>query len=279
MTAPVSNPLADAVYRQLSPVADYDASYGYSLLHLIIALSQMGIQFDDLARADGDNPPWSKLLDINRIPDEGVPWFGQLVGVSVDTSLSVDDQRQQIRDEEGWKRGTVAAIKRAIVNSGGITNTFSVVIRERAGSAYNFDVITYPDETIGTYYADYEDIYDTVASYPDLYALENSYGQIYYGDGGNKVYKAILESKPGGLTFNYTIEYPQDYWSVWEDYATYQDVYNGFLTYQLLYDYMSPIHSGSPGASYISIYALTNYDELWQDNQTYDDVTQNFNRY
>jgi hypothetical protein len=73
------------------------------LTNFIGALSQAYQQMDDLAHSD---PPWSVLLDINNVPDEGLAWFGQFVGTIVNPNLSFDQQRQQIRDRAGWQRGT-----------------------------------------------------------------------------------------------------------------------------------------------------------------------------
>src|SRR4030095_9834944 len=105
---------AEAVYAQLLPLQYAEPENEYALLKYIGALGQMFEQMDFLARSDDIGVSWTKLLDIKRISCDGVPWLGQLVGVSVDTSLTCDEQRQQVRDRIGWQRGTPEAMKSAI---------------------------------------------------------------------------------------------------------------------------------------------------------------------
>ena len=272
---------AEAVYAQLEPVATpYDETYDWPLLIFVAAIGQMFQQFDDLAHSDEVDGPWTRLLDVNRIPDEGVPWLGQFYGVQVDTALSVDDQRQQIRDLESWGRGTVAAIKQAILRSGGLTGNRTITIRERDSSAYHFSVITSPNETIGTGTGSYQAIYDDYASYAQVYGDNVSYADLYFSYGERLVYDAILKAKPAGLQFSYSVAYLNDYWSIWGDFPDYQYIYDHFLTYQALYDYNSPAGTSSIGAPFESLYdSLTNYEDVWNANQGYENILENYAQY
>jgi len=236
---------AQAVYDQLQPLQYAEERLDWPLLVYCIAIGQMFQQFDFFAHADGDLEPWAKFLDINSIPCEGVPWFGQLVGVIVDRSLSCDDQRQQIRDLEGWDRGTVAYMRKMIQRSGGLIGNMSVIIRERFTDAYNFRVYTYPNETLQyTTTPFYSTIYDGYPNYAMVFSVP-SYADLYYSKGEGLVWDAILASKPAGLVATYEVTYPQDYWGLWVDYATYQAIYDGFATYAAVYNYSST--TGSPG--------------------------------
>lgn len=275
----------EAVYEQLEPIAEpYDADNGWALLILSGALGQLFQQFDDIVRGDDVDPtPWSKLLDINRIPDEGVPWLGQFFGVQVDTSLTPDQQRQQVRSLEQWARGRPDYMKDVIRRSGGLIGNQSIILRERDSSAWHFTVITYPNETLGPLCDTYDDVYAEYVSYADLLHRLPRYTHLYYGLGGGMVYDAILESKPAADMFTYSIVVPQDYWGIWTDFADYTAVYNiAGLTYQNVYDYASVAGVGSPGLPIDSIYAdpiSVQYDSLWNTYQTYEDIYRTFNHY
>ncbi len=275
---------AEACYALMEPLtyADAETAQAYALLILLGAIGQGGFQeFDDLARYDGVDGPWTRLLDINRIPDAGVPWLGQFAGVAVNTALTPDEQRQQIRALENWGRGRPDTIKKAIRDSGGLSGSQSVILRERDTSAYHFTVITYPDETIGNQTQIYADLYNDNATYGALLSQTNSYFGIYYGEGAGLVYDAIISSKPAADQFTYSITFPQDYWGIWEDFATYSTIYNyGALTYQAIYDYLSPSAHAAPGLPQISIYDIdVDYEEMWNEQQTYLDIYNTFNRY
>jgi len=150
-------------------------------------------QMDDLAHA---NPQWSSLLDINRIPDEGLPWFGQFTGTLVDPNLTFAQQRQQIRANPGWHRGTKDAIALAVRPL--LTGTQTVNIVERDTSPYHFNLATYGSET------------------PD----------------SNLVQVAVNRVKPAGLQWLYTL-IPG---SPGGPGTTYANLYFDFLSYQVIMD-------------------------------------------
>lgn len=98
-----------------------------------------------------DQPGWSVLVDLNRIPDKGLDWLGQFVGIQLDAGISAAQKRQQISQVSGWKRGSVAAIAGAPLPY--LTGTKTVIIRERDATAsptqpaYGLTVITKASET------------------------------------------------------------------------------------------------------------------------------------
>lgn len=168
------------------------------LTQFIGALSQAYQQMDDLAHTD---PPWSALLDIDRVPDEGLEWFGQFVGTVVDPNLTHNQQRQQIRARVGWQRGTPAALAAAVQVL--LTGTQTVQIIERDTSPYHFEIATYGDET------------------PDA----------------NLVVLAIQSQKPAGLQFTYTIiggtpATATTYENLYLDESSYAGVYADYQSYQ-----------------------------------------------
>lgn len=261
---------AESAYAQMAPVAYADEQYDWPLLKLVGAIGQMFQQYDDLAHSDELGGPWSKLLDINRIPDEGVAWLGQFLGVQVDTSLSIEDQRQQIRDHEGWDRGTLEYLRRKIQQSFQLHGTKKVIIRERDTSPYHFTVITYTSETdIGN--LTYAQMLATYTSYSHLYINFADYYAIWLMGlpVSWDIYLRILAYKPAGLQFTYTVSNAQDYYGIWVSFATYQQVYDAFLTYLLLYNFSTDV--GSPGF-FKQLVGDTYYSVVWNEYETYGDL-------
>lgn len=137
---------AEAVYAQLTPLTygDSDAT-GWPLLLYIGALGQMLQELDYLAHNGVAGTPWENILDLDMIPDHGLPWLGQMAGVRVDTGQSAALQRQQIRNHSGWGRGSVATFLASAKYL--LTGTQTVVVTERTNDAYTFLVNTYSTET------------------------------------------------------------------------------------------------------------------------------------
>jgi Phage tail protein (Tail_P2_I) len=125
------------LYDNLYPLTGAEARLGWPLLSYIDALGLMFQKGADLVQ-DGPNgePGWSIILDINRCPDEGLPWLGQLIGMHFYQGIAADQMRQQIRDHLSWQRGTLNSIVQAIRLF--LTGTQTVQITERDTSPYHF---------------------------------------------------------------------------------------------------------------------------------------------
>lgn len=199
MPPPVLSSFAAALYAGMRPMAWDDANQQYALASICGGFGEMFQIAEDLSRdqvvAGKTLPGWSQALDINRAPDEALPWLGQFVGVDVNIGMAAVDQRQQIRDVSGWKRGTRAALFGAPAPY--LTGTKTVLFRERFPDAYSFEVITYTAET------------------PNPAA----------------VLAALLDQKPAGLVMTYNVFAGQDWQSVKNNYATWQDVKNHYITW------------------------------------------------
>lgn len=225
---------AEAAYAQMTPVAYDDENQNWALLIFLGTLGQMFQDIDDLAHAP--NGPWTGLLDIDQIPDKGLAWFGQFVGVQVNTALSFNDQRQQIREHIGWGRGRPAAIRSAVRKF--LSDSQTVVIVERDTSPYHFNVVTYATETPAGFM--YQDIYDDYLTYQLFYDAWATYGTYYEGDPQVQIEEAIALAKPGGTQFTWTIHagspgsYP-DYEQIFIDWDTYEEVFDNYQTYQDVY--------------------------------------------
>ena len=194
--------VGDRVYAAAAPLAYDDLSQGQTLKTLCDAV---GAPFEQVAQLvePGPNgePPWSAILDVDRCPAFALPWLGQFVGVTVDTTLNEAGQRQQIRAETGMGRGRLAAIRAA--GQRRLTGTKTVVIRERDASAcpsepaYGITVITFTGET------------------PDPAGTEAD----------------IRAAKPAALVLQYLVDTGQDFETVRENFATFDDVRTAYTDF------------------------------------------------
>lgn len=147
MARPVVGSFAEAVYAQLFPYTSQDEKLGWPLLIYLGAICDSAFQIvDDLGRDSGGVVGWGKLLDPTTCPDYALPWLGQLVGVDVDQTLSVPNQRLQIQSVAGWSRGTPASIIAAA--QAYLSGTKFVSLQERfSGNAYWLGINTHTAET------------------------------------------------------------------------------------------------------------------------------------
>ena len=206
--SPGMGDFAQAVYDQLNidSILDQYPDAIEIMSGFIGALGEMFEQIDEIAHpsldTDGNmSDRWSKLLDIDRIPDEGIVWFSQFTGVQINANLDTNDQRQQIRDRVGWKRGTMASIAAAV--QAVLTGTQTVQFVERDTSAYHFNVATYSTET------------------PSSAAVT----------------AAITAAKPAGLQFTYSLiagspGTTDTYENLFLDYGSYATVFSNEQSYQ-----------------------------------------------
>ena len=137
--------VSQRLYDQLQPLAGSDPTSGWPLLAFIDAIGQMFQDGADLVQ-DGPNgePGWSIVLDINRIPDVGLPWLAQFSGLHFFQGITAAQQRQQMRDHVNWSRGTPASIINAIRLF--LTGTQTVQLTERSPDNWSFAVIIWTSE-------------------------------------------------------------------------------------------------------------------------------------
>lgn len=190
------------LYDALQPLSRSDSLYGWPLLAFVDAIGQM-FQPAAILVEDGDNgePGWSIVLDIDRIPDAGLDWLGQFLGMHFFQGITAATKRQQIRDHVSWQRGTPASIIAAVRLF--LTGTGTVQLGERDSSPYHFNVTIWAAEA--------------PASTANLIAYVNQY------------------AKPAGLQWTLTVNpgtppsltYSQIYIATW----TYNYVYTQFQTY------------------------------------------------
>jgi len=196
---------AARLYGMLAPLAQTDPDNAWALLILCNAIGTAFQLPEDWARDTTDGPGWSPLMDLNRCPDEALPWLGQFVGVRTLPGSSPDDMRARIASTDGFRRGTRAAIYGAAYST--LTGNRSVYIWERdhdpadtPNYAYYLTVMTFTDQT------------------PDPAAT----------------LRGILSQKPAGLVLNYQTQDGQSYQMVYDRFNTYQDVYNAYPDYNTM---------------------------------------------
>ena len=199
--------IGDRLYEMLAPLAYDDESQGNAVKVLCDAAGAMFEQVAQLVEpGPNGEPAWSVLLDIDRCPGYALPWLGQFVGVTVDTTLDEAGQRRQIREEAGMKRGTSAAIAAAAQRY--LTGTQTVIMVERDSSvapahpAYGLKVLTLTAET------------------PDSAA----------------VLAALMAAKPAGIILEHDVVDGQTWQQLIDNYATWGDVISAFGTWQDVID-------------------------------------------
>lgn len=197
---PALFPVAAELYRSLLPLAWADADNGYPLAALCAAIGSMRQDLDDLVRDSDAGPGWSALLDVDRAPSNALPWLGQFVGVTVDTTRDDPGQRAMIRDEAGFRRGTPASIVSAAQST--LTGMKSVLMVERDTSAYHLKIRTYDVET------------------PDPAAT----------------LAAILTQKPAGIVLDYDTVSTWTWETLRDAFATWQDVSDYYADWQHVKD-------------------------------------------
>lgn len=192
---------AQDVLDALAPMLYAEATTGNALADYVTGVSQPFELVEEWASDTDTDIGWSLLLDIDRAPVEALPWLAQIVGLKLNTALSVADQRQQIHNTPNWKRGSPGAMKAAPAPF--LTGTKTVILRERYDGSgndapYDIEVITYTAET------------------PNSAA----------------VLAAVTKQKATGLILTYVTIAGQDYQTVKDNYVTYQALKDAYVTYQ-----------------------------------------------
>lgn len=187
---------ASRLYGMLAPLAQYDPSYGWSLLIFVNAIGSMFELVEEWVRDSEDGPGWSLLLDLDRCPPEALPWLAQFVGVRLLPDSTAVEQRARIASTDGFSRGTPSSIRGAAAAT--LTGTKTVVFRERyGGDAYALTIVTYTAET------------------PDEAATR----------------RAIVAQKPAGIVLDYHASAGQDWESVRVGFATWDAMKAAYPTW------------------------------------------------
>lgn len=88
---------------------------------------------------------WPAAFDLDTTPDPA--FVGTATGTDVPGGLTLEQQREYVRDRASWRRGTPQAIKGAVAQL--LTGTRRVDLFERDGSPWHLRVRTYSAESAG----------------------------------------------------------------------------------------------------------------------------------
>jgi hypothetical protein len=198
------------IYDNLYPIAHvYDPGNGWPLLAYIDGI---GLLFQDGATLVEDGPDgepgWSIVLDINRIPDEGLPWLAQFIGMHFYQGITASQQRQQIRDHLSWQRGTANSIINAIRLF--LTGTQTVQLNERDTSAYHFLATIWAAEAPA----------DTSATSPLV-----TYVNLFAKPGGLQWTLTVNPGTPPALTYDQIYQTGDTYAIIYSTFQTYADIH------------------------------------------------------
>lgn len=146
--------VAEELYAALAPFHRWsiedgettDEEQGWPLLLFWGAIAKRWQPVEDLASDSDAGAGWSALVDIERIPDQGLPYLAQYVGKTLIAGTSPEQQRERIRSTDGMDRGTPDALEAAAKLH--LTGDKRVFVNERlGGNAWHVGVVTYVDET------------------------------------------------------------------------------------------------------------------------------------
>lgn len=145
MVRPVVSTTTEEAYQGLAPWIDPDESLDWQLLKFIQANTIDLTKINELVRDTETYLGWSNALDADNALVEYLPWLAQFVGVTVDFNLTEEDQRFQVKEVAGFKRGSIAAMVASIQLY--LTGAKTVSITERDTSPYHFRIATFASET------------------------------------------------------------------------------------------------------------------------------------
>jgi hypothetical protein len=159
---PVVTPptIGDELYEMFFPLLEIYGDASGHLYAMCIGLGSMLQPIDDIV-GDGDNdePGYSLLLDLNRVPDTWLPWLAQWVGYFVSPLPTSDAERTEWSGRErrrtvtnsAHRRGTIARMVEEVQEH--LQDTKTVIIHQRDTSPHHMTLYYYTDELITTHAA------------------------------------------------------------------------------------------------------------------------------
>lgn len=169
----VMEPFGQELYESLAPLTYADESTGWALAHYVRAMAVMFEDIEKLVRED----EWGSIMEHHEVWAAGVPWLAQFIGTRLPLPWTEEMQRHWVHEHGGWNRGTIKGIQDTVGLL--LTDSKTVRVQERVGSAYHIIVTTLEHETPA----------DTT-----------------------RIINAIKASKPAGITFEHQV-IPGQLWS------------------------------------------------------------------
>lgn len=223
------------IYEALGPIPALgagDQPAGWPLLKWLDGIGQILQRITDLADdTPAGDPGWSILLDVDRCPTYALPWLAQWVGVRFAPAQNTDAaQRSAIRGEQGFARGTLAALQAAITPF--LKAGASPAIFERDSGAYHLTVnLVGADLDAGFYYI----LDGQYATYSALDAGYATYSAMAAPTAA--ILAAIQAALPAGLQVTLNIVTAAPYSTLDAAYPTYSALDAAFATYAAMSAY------------------------------------------
>ena len=242
------------------------------LNHYIGGIGELFQEVEDYARDTPAGPGWSGLVDVERAPLKGLPWLAQFVGVQLDFDDTDEGLRQQVRGHDRWGRGTPLSIIGPA--SHWIPGGSRIYMSERNSTPWHITFILVdvagPDQSYG-------DVYDLQDSYHKLRVFYSTYQSILDGGRGDwaKVIELLNAAKPAGIQYTIINTLTTLYMAIYILIATYQDIYDEYLTYQALWSAPFPdITLDIP--VFRQLISTRYYRNIFNQFETYVDVRDSF---
>lgn len=136
------------LYERLWPQTLEDEANEWDLLKFCEAMA--GELFELVRSYVGDREDglkgWEIIFNVDLCPPEALPYLAQFVGVHLEPNLTVEQQREKIKDRPAFRRGTSGAILSATKKR--LSGTKFVFMEERSeGKAYRLLIRTFTAET------------------------------------------------------------------------------------------------------------------------------------
>lgn len=241
------------------------------LNYYIGAIGSMFQEVEDLAGVAG----WSVLMDVDQIPTKGLDWLAQFVGVEINHDDTDEGMRQQVRGHDRWGRGTPLSIIGPAYHW--IPSGAALYMSERAPNPWHvtFIMVSQPGDN-----QTYEDLYDIFLTYHKVRLEYASYNALYVDQKGDwsKVQEVLNANKPAGVQYTFLDTFNTLYIAIYILEEDYQEVYDDWLTYQLLYDEPFPnITLDIP--TFQQLVSTRYYRNIYNQYQTYDNVWDTYKLY
>lgn len=224
MSAPVISDIGEESYLALGPWAKDDELFEWQLKYFIEAMfggMQVGL---DVASSDGVRSGWQRMVDPDHVLRQFLPWMAQFVGVIVPMRLSEVEERDFVKNNNGFKRGTVDFIKSFIANQ--LTGSKTVEVHERTTSPYHLRIVTYRAETPNITFGD-----DFIA-HPTFQESLDAYPTFADFPSGETIIEVFLQdAKPGGLVLTYEVLDGATFRQLDAQYGTFQDELDALPTF------------------------------------------------
>jgi hypothetical protein len=137
--------LWEALYEAMGFHQETDEDNDFALRKLCEALCSPLQPVYDLVRERDNQKGWAVLLDPDECPVEFLPYLSQWVGAVLTPGMSEEQQRLEVGQPTGWKRGQVPSIE--LIAKRELTGAKFVIVRPRTPEPGKIYIRTLLSET------------------------------------------------------------------------------------------------------------------------------------